>query len=378
MDASMSKLPTRIAWRATIPPREITAVSVVPPPTSTIMLPRGSWIGRPAPMAAAMGCSIKYAPLAPAPRAASSTARRSTSVIAEGTQISTRGRLKRDTPARCRSSRIMRWVMSKSVMAPLRRGRTATMYPGVRPIICHASWPIARTSWVRELRAMTVGSLRTMPRPRVYTRVLAVPRSIARSLATLTPDGSVAEVAEPLGEAGHVLFPFLLPEPLCLRWTSGYWILARICREGNLRVHLRPLAAGLASAAILTGETLGRLGRRSRSSPAPGFVGPLGGQGLQLPAERLDAGLEGLGLAVAQDVPRADHGGDEDGHDHIQQVLEVHRTEHQGAARPSTSATSWAPVPQSTPPSHVSRFQIGTVDLRVSMHQRAATNASWR
>src|SRR5436309_1534846 len=30
---------------------------------------------------------------------------------------------------------------------------------------------------------MTVGSLRTMPRPRAYTRVLAVPRSMARSLA---------------------------------------------------------------------------------------------------------------------------------------------------------------------------------------------------
>ncbi len=55
----MSKLPTRIASRATIPPSEMTAVSVVPPPTSTTMLPSGSWIGRPAPMAAAMGCSIR-------------------------------------------------------------------------------------------------------------------------------------------------------------------------------------------------------------------------------------------------------------------------------------------------------------------------------
>ncbi len=78
-------------------------------------------------MAAAIGCSIRKAPLAPAPRAASSTARRSTSVMADGTQMSTRGRLKRDTPARCSNSRIIRWVMSKSVMAPLRRGRTATM-----------------------------------------------------------------------------------------------------------------------------------------------------------------------------------------------------------------------------------------------------------
>ena len=34
---------------------------------------------------------------------------------------------KRDRPARCRSRRIIRWVMSKSVMAPWRSGRTATM-----------------------------------------------------------------------------------------------------------------------------------------------------------------------------------------------------------------------------------------------------------
>ncbi len=55
------------------------------------------------------------------------TARRSTSVIAEGTQMTTRGLLKRLTPARFNSSRIIRWVMSKSVMAPLRSGRTAWM-----------------------------------------------------------------------------------------------------------------------------------------------------------------------------------------------------------------------------------------------------------
>ena len=64
---------------------------------------------------------------APARRAASITARRSTSVIAEGTQITTRGRLKRLTPTRWRSRRIIRCVTSKSVIAPWRSGRTATM-----------------------------------------------------------------------------------------------------------------------------------------------------------------------------------------------------------------------------------------------------------
>ncbi len=67
-----------------MPPSEITAVSVVPPPTSITMLPIGSWIGSPAPIAAAIGCSMSCASAAPARRAASVTARRSTSVIAEG------------------------------------------------------------------------------------------------------------------------------------------------------------------------------------------------------------------------------------------------------------------------------------------------------
>src|SRR5438128_2194837 len=42
---------------------------------------------------------------------------------------------------------------------------------------------MASTSCVRLFSAITVGSLRTIPRPRAYTRVLAVPRSMARSLA---------------------------------------------------------------------------------------------------------------------------------------------------------------------------------------------------
>jgi hypothetical protein len=48
-------------------------------------------------------------------------------VIADGTQISTRARWRREMPARWNSMRIRRWVISKSVIAPPRRGRTATM-----------------------------------------------------------------------------------------------------------------------------------------------------------------------------------------------------------------------------------------------------------
>ncbi len=116
-------------------------------------------------MAAAIGCSMRWAVDAPARRAASLTARRSTEVMADGTQISTRGRLNLEIPALRSNSRIIRSVMSKSVMAPSRNGRTATMYPGVLPIIFQASLPTARTSWVRVLRAMTVGWFRTIPLP---------------------------------------------------------------------------------------------------------------------------------------------------------------------------------------------------------------------
>ena len=50
------------------------------------------------------GWPINWASAAPALRAASSTARRSTSVMADGTQMTTRGRLNRDTPARFRTA----------------------------------------------------------------------------------------------------------------------------------------------------------------------------------------------------------------------------------------------------------------------------------
>ena len=94
---------------------------------STTMLPTGSLMGSPAPMAAAMGCSMSCDLGGAGPPGRLVTARRSTAVMADGTQITTRGRLNRLTPTRWSSRRIIRWVMSKSVMAPPRSGRTATM-----------------------------------------------------------------------------------------------------------------------------------------------------------------------------------------------------------------------------------------------------------
>ena len=55
---SMSSPAVRTLRLVTMPPREMTATSVVPPPTSTTMLPVASWTGSPAPIAAAIGSSM--------------------------------------------------------------------------------------------------------------------------------------------------------------------------------------------------------------------------------------------------------------------------------------------------------------------------------
>src|SRR5437588_4163051 len=61
-------------------------------------------------------------------------------------------------------------------------GRIATMSAGVRPSIFRAVLPTLNTWPVRRLTATTEGSLRTIPRPRTWTSVLAVPRSMPMSL----------------------------------------------------------------------------------------------------------------------------------------------------------------------------------------------------
>src|SRR5215469_10323003 len=75
----------------------------------------------------------------------------------------------------------MRSVTSKSAITPSLSGRTATILPGVRPIIRLASTPTATICPLLVLSATTLGSFSTIPRPRTYTRVLAVPRSTAMS-----------------------------------------------------------------------------------------------------------------------------------------------------------------------------------------------------
>ena len=94
----------------------------------------------------------------------------------------------------------MKWrsicsVTSKSAMTPSFSGRIAEIEPGVRPSIRFASTPTACTSPVRWSIATTDGSERTIPRPRTYTSVFAVPRSTAMS----RPPKPVIERKRPIG-----------------------------------------------------------------------------------------------------------------------------------------------------------------------------------
>src|SRR4051794_12452932 len=164
-----------------MPPSEMIATSLVPPPTSTTMRPIGSAMSRPAPIAAARDSSIRWTSRAPALSDASSIARRSTSVIPEGAHMTSVGRLKRDRTTLSRNWRSIASVTSKSAITPWRSGRSAEIDAGVRPIICCASWPTACTSPVRWSIATTDGSDITIPRPRTKMTVLAVPRSMATS-----------------------------------------------------------------------------------------------------------------------------------------------------------------------------------------------------
>ena len=85
---------------STMPPSEITATSVVPPPTSTTMLPSGAKTGRPEPKAEAKGLSIRWMAffLAPALVAASRITRFSTGETRLGTVTYTRGFSRWETP----------------------------------------------------------------------------------------------------------------------------------------------------------------------------------------------------------------------------------------------------------------------------------------
>ena len=119
----------------TIPLNETIATSAVPPPMSTTMVPLGLEMSTPAPIRAAIGSSMRNTLRAPADIAASTTARRSTSVTEEGTHRTMRGFIMAPPFTMWINSRIIASVMSLSEITPSFSGRTATMYSGVLPII---------------------------------------------------------------------------------------------------------------------------------------------------------------------------------------------------------------------------------------------------
>ncbi len=137
---------------------------------STTMLPIGSVTGMSAPIAAAIGSSIRKTWLAPAFEAASRIARRSTLVDPDGTQMTISGqRANLRGPWTLRmNALIISSATSISAMTPSRKGRIASIEPEVLPIISLASSPTALTRLTPLIVsiATTDGSLRTMPRPR--------------------------------------------------------------------------------------------------------------------------------------------------------------------------------------------------------------------
>src|SRR3990167_9520008 len=171
-------------FERTMPPRPSTAMSVLPPPMSTIIEPTASRMGRRTPSAAAMGSSIMCTSRAPAFCAASLTARISTLVMPLGTPMTTRGPsiFFCSTCARFIRYASISSVASKSETTPSTNGFTATRCAGVRPSMSRAAVPTATTWPVFWLTATTDGSVTTMPLPRKYTSVLAVPRSTPISL----------------------------------------------------------------------------------------------------------------------------------------------------------------------------------------------------
>ena len=131
----------------TIPPSDITATSVVPPPISIINFPFGSSTLIPAPIAEAIGSSSKYTSFAPACKKASCTALSFTSVIPDGTPTTILGF---PTLYFWQTFRSMFFnikpVAVKSAITPSFIGLTALIFSGVLPSISLASLPVATIS----------------------------------------------------------------------------------------------------------------------------------------------------------------------------------------------------------------------------------------
>ena len=132
---------------STIPPNDITAISVVPPPISIIILPIGWSTLSPAPIAAAIGSSTSLTFLAPASYATSSTALLSIEVTPTGTLITIFDLINLFLlRAFVIKYFIIALVISKSAITPFCKGLIALMLLGVLSSIAFASIPTAHTS----------------------------------------------------------------------------------------------------------------------------------------------------------------------------------------------------------------------------------------
>ena len=147
-------------------PKDSIATSVVPPPMSTTIDPEASVTGKFAPIAAAIGSSIKKTLLAPAASADSWMARLSTAVAPEGTQTTTCG-LNIELLTFFIKCLIISSATSKSAITPSAIGLIALIFPGVFPNIVLASSPTAKTWFLPLISviATTEGSLRRIPFP---------------------------------------------------------------------------------------------------------------------------------------------------------------------------------------------------------------------
>ena len=164
------------------PRRAVNAVSDVPPPTSTMLAAGSLPAGRPQ-------CGdhrLLDDGHRQHRRAASVTARRS-SLIADGTQMTTRGRLNFDAGA-LGSSRIMRWVTSGGDRSW--RGRTARVAGGW-PIIAEASdpWRTSPVCWFSG----SDGSLTRCPA--LGVQGVIVPRSMADRGPSAVAGGVVRDLS---------------------------------------------------------------------------------------------------------------------------------------------------------------------------------------
>ena len=187
MSAVRSSPAVRMELFDTIPPSEITAISVDPPPISTIMLPSGASTSIPIPMAAAIGSKIRYTSRPSACSAESRTARSSTSVEPEGTPITIRSEGENRRLPECTiliRPRIICSQAEKSAITPSRSGRMVLMLSCVFSYIIFASFPTAIILSVRRSSATTEGSSTTILSSLIMI-VLAVPRSIAISWTKL-------------------------------------------------------------------------------------------------------------------------------------------------------------------------------------------------